>query len=155
MFLGYPAKLIVKKQVIQDEFPDWNEIMQLSRVSKRQQVSIKVDKYKNKPRQNDNQIETENRFSALMELDDDDTQPSDTSSERSKIEFDMYSQEMKKLEARSEKLTAKAGHDSTPLNLSKKHMIITAANKILAETNLQIETMRIKLLRGPVVGPTM
>lgn len=127
VFLGYPAKLIVKKQVIQDEFPDWNDINQLSIVSKRSQEAVNGDKYKNKPRQKHNEIQTENRFSAIMELGDDDIESGDTSSEFSENELDLYSQEMKNLEVRSEKLTANSGRDYTPLNLSKKKQMMTIA----------------------------
>lgn len=33
MYIGYPAKLMVNKQVVQDEFPQWNFVLQSSRVA--------------------------------------------------------------------------------------------------------------------------
>ena len=72
VFIGFPAKLIVKGVVVQDEFPDWKDVLSSSRVSRAKPTTSRTDF------QRELQINTSNSFEPLMETDDHDSDSDDS-----------------------------------------------------------------------------
>ncbi|XP_060551817.1 uncharacterized protein LOC132713304 [Ruditapes philippinarum] len=44
VFIGYPAKLIVNRKVVQDEFPDWKETIQRLRTTNNEHMTNSINK---------------------------------------------------------------------------------------------------------------
>lgn len=125
VFIGYPAKLIVNKRVVRDEFPDWNEIIRQSRIPE--------ENTPNTPNPVEesviNGITTDNPFDVLMEESRSEAESEDESSvedtncpypTKSKSAPDSYSQDMMKTQAiRSARSLTLNSYQETPTNLSK------------------------------------
>ena len=96
VFIGFPAKLVVNKKVIRDEFPDWRPVLDGPRHAKgaKDGTNVTDTSKTNYPRQDP--LSTSNRFEALMESQSETDTPSD-SDDTSGI--DHYSQSMLNLEA--------------------------------------------------------
>jgi hypothetical protein len=73
VFIGYPAKLIVKKKIYRDEFPDWGEIMQKQRAQGEvfNTPTSTSTSGRNNPSRNTPEVDfrSQNRFDILMEND--------------------------------------------------------------------------------------
>lgn len=99
--IGYPAKLIVQKKVVIDEFPDWREVLQTSRLKHKQ---TDPNKHGNITTPNSSELPSQNRFGCLMETgsasSESDSQTPDIETEE---EVDQYSQVMRDYENRKKK----------------------------------------------------
>jgi hypothetical protein len=103
------AKLIVNRKVIKDEFPDWNEIMQDSRIPTTRAHSTTKNHYQ--PMRNENINATSNQlpvtrhnpYSTLMEHDSQNEVSSETDTAASDESVDDYSKSMLQYQALQEK----------------------------------------------------
>jgi hypothetical protein len=134
--IGYPAKLIVNKKVIKDEFPEWQTIMQMSRITGFETFPNNNTEETNETTEDTiedrnidkdvDPVSTQNKFDALMISDksDSETEESpDSDTAEAEEETDQYSQDMKIL---SERCAKKISHgrfmhndpEDNPINLS-------------------------------------
>lgn len=128
VFIGYPAKLIVKKKVIRDEFPDWSEIMQKQRAQGELFNTPTNTSERNKTSRStpDEDFRSQNRFDVLMEADRSESEDSvstvDESDTESSDGADQYSQAMRKYAARSRspRYNTRQNSDDAPLNLTTR-----------------------------------
>lgn len=123
VFIGYPAKLIVNKKVVQDEFPDWHLIMRQQRLPEQVNPTNSTDTQSRPINKTGlENLETENPFDVLAECErsEADSDMSSTNSDKddsdSETPCDQYSRDMRSLQAR---ITEKSRKES-PLNLSTK-----------------------------------
>ncbi|KAH3775046.1 hypothetical protein DPMN_176442 [Dreissena polymorpha] len=95
--IGYPAKLIVQKTVLQDEFPDWKIITQSHRTEqlKTSETVTKSPVHKTPS----NPISTSNRYASLPTESDESDTGDDSDSTDDAHATDQYSQSMIQMEA--------------------------------------------------------
>ena len=99
VFIGYPAKLIVKGSVVHDEFPDWDLVMKQPRVPKAPSIK-RSDPVQQPTTAASQSVVSKNPFSVLSGLDETpDESDSHSDTDDSDNKSDPYSQAMSQLES--------------------------------------------------------
>lgn len=121
VFIGYPAKLIVNRKVVQDEFPDWKETIQRPRTINNEHMTNNITKQSEYPHiqvsSNSKQTAINIESDTVVEMQSENSDRSD--SESTSSTNDAYSQEMQKMQHRLSRKNTNA-----PLNLSNKFAML-------------------------------